>query len=373
MIDLGVIKLGVASLSLAVWLFLLFGRGWFWRVSKLQASSGMRPLAPCRVVAVIPARNEADVISASLSSLENQEFDGDLQIVVVDDNSSDGTGEQASRAGVTVIHGSTLPHGWTGKLWALQQGVEAAAGASPDFFLFTDADIWHGPHNVASLVGMAQARKLDLVSHMVRLHCQTVAEKLMIPAFVFFFFMLYPPSWISSPKRKTAGAAGGCMLIRPEALRRSGGLAAVRGEVIDDCSLAQAVKRIEGKPWLGLTAQTSSIRPYAGFRDIGKMISRSAFRQLDHSVVLLAGAVAGLALTYLVPAVLSFEGNFVALGAWLLMTLCYLPMVRFYRLNPLWAVTLPLTACFYLAATLHSALQYGRGRGGVWKGRVQDY
>jgi hopene-associated glycosyltransferase HpnB len=367
-----VIELALAALSLVIWLVLLLGRGGFWRVSKLQASAGMRSLEPCRVAAIIPARNEADVITPALTSLKNQEFNGGLQIIVVDDNSTDGTGELARRTGAGVINGLALPDGWTGKLWALQQGVTAAEPANPDFLLFTDADIRHDPHSVASLVGMAQAQNLDLVSHMVKLHCQTAAEKLMIPAFVFFFFKLYPPGWISSPKRKTAGAAGGCVLIRPEVLRRSGGLAAIRGEVIDDCSLARAVKRNGGRLWLGLTADTCSIRPYFGFRDIGKMISRSAFRQLDHSVVLLLGAVAGLVVTYLVPALLGLDRNYVALGAWLVMTVCYLPMVRFYKLNPLWALTLPVTACVYLAATLHSALQYWRGRGGEWKGRVQD-
>jgi hopene-associated glycosyltransferase HpnB len=367
-----VIAFGLASLSLVIWLVLLLGRGGFWRVSMLQASAGMQAIKPCRVVAIIPARNEADVIDQALSSLREQQFAGELRIIVVDDNSTDGTGEVARDAGVNVIIGSPLPDCWTGKLWALQQGVAAAEGMNPDFFLFTDADIWHDAHNVASLVGMAQARKLDLVSHMVKLHCASVAEKLTIPAFVFFFFMLYPPGWISSKKRKTAGAAGGCVLIRPEVLRRTGGLAAIRSEIIDDCSLARAVKDNGGRLWLGLTVGTRSLRPYLGFGDIGKMISRSAFRQLDHSALMLMGAVAGLVLTYVIPAVLGLGGNYVALATWLLMTLCYLPMVRFYGPNPLWAFTLPLTACFYLGATVHSALRYWRGRGGEWKGRAQD-
>ncbi len=346
----------------------MLGRGWFWRVSTLQASAGMRPLERCRVVAIIPARDEADVIAKSVGSLLQQEFDGELTVIVVDDNSSDGTGNLVQ--GATLIQGAPLATGWTGKLWAMQQGVAAAPEA--DFFLFTDADIRHDARSVSSLVGMAQANKLDLVSHMVKLHCGTWAEKFTIPAFVFFFFKLYPPSWIASPKSRTAGAAGGCVLIRPSMLSGIGGLAAIRGEVIDDCSLARAVKRKGGRLWLGLTASTQSIRPYAGLADIGRMISRSAFRQLDHSAPLLAGSVLGLLLTYAIPPLLALRGSSVALLAWLLMTICYLPMVRFYGLNPLWSLCLPLTACFYLGATVHSAVSYWLGRGGVWKGRAQD-
>ena len=350
---------------LLIWVVLLLGRGWFWRVSQQQASKGMQPLRRCQVVAIVPARDEADVISEAIASLIAQDFDGELQVIVVDDNSSDGTGPIARAAGATLIQGSPLGPGWTGKLWAMQQGVQAAAQIPADFYLFTDADIHHDARNVASLVGMAQARNLDLVSHMVKLHCSTWAEKFTIPAFVFFFFMLYPPS-------KTAGAAGGCLLIRPAMLNKIGGLASIRGEVIDDCSLAKAVKKARGTLWLGLTAEARSIRPYASLGEIGQMISRSAFNQLDHSVPLLVGSVLGLLLTYVVPPVLAFGGHYFALAAWLLMIICYQPMVRFYQLNPLWALTLPLTACFYLAATVHSAISYWRGRGGVWKGRAQD-
>jgi len=358
----------LAWVSLAIWLVLTLGRGWFWRISTLQASAGMQPLKPCRVVAIVPARDEADVIAESVGSLLRQEFAGELEVIVVDDNSSDGTGSLVQ--GARVIAGTPLAAGWTGKLWALQQGV--AAGGDADFFLFTDADIRHDAHSVASLVGMAQARQLDLVSHMVKLHCGKWAEKFTIPAFVFFFFKLYPPSWIASAKWKTAGAAGGCVLIRPAALAGIGGLDAIRGEVIDDCSLARAVKRSGGRLWLGLTATTNSIRPYAGLAEIGRMISRSAFRQLDHSVLMLLGSVMGLLVTYLVPPLLGVSGSHAAIAAWALMTICYLPMVRFYGLNPLWSLCLPLTACFYLGATVHSAVSYWRGRGGVWKGRAQD-
>lgn len=362
----------LACISLLIWLVLLFGRGGFWRVSRLQASAGIRPVRPCRVVAIVPARNEADVIGLALNSLVNQEFAGQLHVIVVDDNSTDGTADVARAAGVTVINGLPLQAGWTGKLWAMQQGVAEAANADTDFLLFTDADIQHDPLNIASLVAMAQTQKLDLVSHMVKLHCKSLAEKFTIPAFVFFFFKLYPPSWIASSHSKIAGAAGGCVLIRPETLAGIGGLAAIRNEVIDDCSLARAVKNKGGRLWLGLTSDTCSIRPYEGWLDIGRMISRSAFRQLNHSTLMLFGAVAGLMFTYLIPALLGITGNYLALSAWLMMALCYLPMVRFYKLNPLWSLTLPFTASFYLGATVHSAIRYWRGSGGEWKGRVQD-
>ncbi len=362
----------LASLSLLIWLVLLLGRGGFWRVSRMLASAGMRPLRHCQVVAIVPARDEAGVIGVALDSLLNQHFDGDLQIIVVDDDSADGTGDVARSKGVRVIQGAPLEAGWTGKLWAMQQGLSEAAKLKPDFLLFTDADIQHDLDNVASLVGIAQSQNLDLASHMVKLHCQSLAEKFTIPAFVFFFFKLYPPKWIASARSKVAGAAGGCVLVRPEALAGIGGLAAIRSEVIDDCSLAKAVKGNGGRLWLGLTAGTRSIRPYLGWRDIGSMISRSAFRQLEHSILLLAGAVIGLILTYLVPAALGISGHYVAMGAWLIMMICYLPMVRFYKLNPLWSLALPLTACFYLGATVHSAIRYWSGRGGEWKGRTQD-
>jgi hopene-associated glycosyltransferase HpnB len=355
-----------------IWLVLLLGRGGFWRVSRLQASKTIRPQDPCRVTAIIPARDEADVISISLQSLFNQQFNGELKIIVVDDNSTDKTADIARTAGATVVPGSPLAAGWTGKLWAMQQGVLAAESSHPDFFLFTDADIFHDPQNVAALVGIAQARNLHLASHMVKLRCFTWAEKFTIPAFVFFFFKLYPPAWISSDRSKVAGAAGGCVLIRPAMLNKIGGLASIRNEVIDDCSLAKAVKRDGGRLWLGLTANTTSIRPYQGLSEIGQMISRSAFRQLNHSPLLLVASVLGLLVTYIVPAVLALTGTYLALAAWIIMTICYLPMLRFYGLNPLWALTLPLTACFYMGATIHSALSYWSGKGGVWKGRAQD-
>ena len=215
------------------------------------------------------------------------------------------------------------------------------------------------------------------MSFMVKLHCRSLPEKLLIPAFVFFFFMLYPPEWIRNPRRKIAGAAGGCILIRPEALERAGGVAAIRGEIIDDCALASRVKRSGGKVWLGLTPDTHSLRAYKTFGEIERMIARTAFNQLQHSAWLLVGAVVGLLLIYLLPLVLLLSGSHYTRFSWaqrrtLLMWVAYLPMVRFYGLNPAWALTLPFSAAFYTAATIHSALMYWSGRGGEWKGRAQD-
>ncbi len=258
----------------------------------------------------------------------------------------------------------------------MQQGIEQALELQPQFLLFTDADIRHSRESIATLVGIADRGGYDLASFMVKLHCRSLSEKLLIPAFVFFFFMLYPPEWIRNPRRKIAGAAGGCILIRPEALVRAGGLAAIRGEMIDDCALAKTVKRSGGKVWLALTPDTDSLRAYKSLGEIESMIARNAFNQLRHSMWLLAGAIVGLLLLYLLPLALLFCGSrtLVLLGAatYLLMWVAYLPMVRFYGLNVAWALTLPFSAAFYMAATLHSAVMYWSGRGGEWKGRAQD-
>jgi hopene-associated glycosyltransferase HpnB len=254
--------------------------------------------------------------------------------------------------------------------------VQEALKLNPQFLLLTDADIVHSVDSVATLAAVAQAGEYDLASFMVKLHCRSFAEWLLIPPFVFFFFLLYPPAWIRDPGRKTAGAAGGCMLIRPDALERAGGIRSIRGEIIDDCALANAVKRSGGSVWLGLTRTTCSNRAYGSFVEIERMIARTAFNQLRHSTLLLLGAVIGLLITYVLPLALVFSGNTMlaapGLTSWLLMATCYLPMVRFYGLNPAWSLTLPLSACFYVGATVHSALKFWTGRGGEWKGRVQD-
>jgi hopene-associated glycosyltransferase HpnB len=304
---------------------------------------------------------------------------------VIDDSSTDGTAEVALAAArdsgilgrFTLLRSAALPGGWTGKLWALSQGVETATrlGAA-EYFLLTDADISHGPTSVASLVAEAVAHDRDLVSHMVKLSTARPAERLLIPAFVFFFFQLYPPAWIADPRRKTAAAAGGCLLIRPAALARAGGLVAIRSQIIDDCALARLVKDSGGRIFLELAEDARSLRSYRSAAEIGAMISRTAFAQLRHSYLLLLATLLGLFLTYLLPAVLAFSGDpslvCLGLGALLLMSICYLPMVRFYRQSPLWSLCLPLIGSFYIGAVIYSAVQYARGRGGTWKGRVQD-
>ena len=336
------------------------------------------------IAVVIPARDEADSIAATVRSLLEQQFVKQVHVFVVDDHSSDGTAQVARQSAqgcdgqdsLTVITGSTLPAGWTGKLWAVQQGIHEALKLEPQFLVLTDADIVHSPDNIATLVSLAQSARGDLASFMVKLHCRSFAERLLIPPFVFFFFLLYPPDWIRDPRRSTAGAAGGCILIRPAALERAGGIASIRSEIIDDCALARAVKRSGGRVWLGLTRTTRSDRAYASFAEIERMIARTAFNQLRHSALLLIGAILGLIVTYFVPLLLVFSGSkpLAALGmvSWLCMAVAYLPMVRFYELNPLWSLTLPLGACFYMAATIHSGFKYWAGRGGQWKGRAQD-
>ena len=375
--------------SVLIWIYLLFGRGGFWRVKRHLPEVGSAAFLDCeqtsrRVAVIIPARNEADVIAQSITSLLNQSGNHRIHIFLVDDGSADKTAERARQttieagksAMLTVISGAPLEPGWTGKLWAVQQGIEAAGDFAPDFFLFTDADIHHAPDNIATLINVAQNRPCALASFMVRLQCRTVAEKFLIPAFVFFFFKLYPPAWISDQRNRTAGAAGGSILIRPKALEAAGGIAAIRSEIIDDCALARAVKNTGGRLWLGITETTVSLRPYQTFAEVGRMISRTAFNQLNHSILWLASAAVGLTAMYLLPPLLLLAHHLLpaALGAtaWLLMITAYLPMVRFYRLNPLWSLVLPLTAIFYMGATMHSAIKYWAGRGGEWKGRAQD-
>ncbi len=380
----------LAALAVAVWCYLLVGRGFFWRVKP-----NLLPLLPpsarrYRVVAVIPARNEAAGIAPAIGSLLDQEFPGTLEIVLVDDGSTDGTAQLAravacqtgDESRLTVLKGRPLPPGWSGKLWAVQQGLKHAMKRhqEPDFILLTDADICHAEFSVRELLAQAESRACDLTSVMVRLQCATRAEKLLIPAFVFFFFMLYPPRWVANRGRKLAGAAGGCMLLRTPALRAAGKMNLIRGEIIDDCALAALIKRNGGSLYLGLARETASVRSYETFAEVGNMIARTAFNQLRHSVFLLLGALLGLVLTYLVPVAAVIWGGvsrqpaLTVAGAagCLLMFLAYLPMVRYHKLAALWSVTLPVAAVFYSGATLLSAVRYWRGRGGQWKGRAQD-
>jgi hopene-associated glycosyltransferase HpnB len=371
----------IGAATVAIWGYLLLFRGGFWwrpyRPAPISKSAIVRS-----VVAVIPARDEAAVIGEAVASLLAQDYHGGLHIVVVDDQSSDGTAEVARAAAaaaggserLTICSGKPVPLGWTGKLWAMRQGVEAARSLGPEFLLLTDADIAHGPDNLRELVSRCETGGYDLVSLMVKLHCRSISELLLIPAFVFFFFKLYPPRWVADPSRRTAAAAGGCMLIRPSILERTGGIDAIRHEIIDDCALARRVKSV-GKVWLGSSAHTRSIREYRSWRSIWDMIVRSAFAQLGYSTAMLALTVAMLGVTYLAPPLLLLSSQPAAMlcgaVAWLGMSIAFLPTLRAYDMPPLSALLLPLIAVFYAAATVGSAVLFWRGRGGHWKGRFQ--
>ncbi len=375
----------LAFLTLVVWAYLLVGRGWFWRCGERdEALAPGAPTAWPDVAAVIPARDEADLIAQSVGSLLRQDYPGRLTLVVVDDQSSDGTAAaaiaSASAIGAAdrlgVIAGSGVPPGWTGKLWAMRQGLAAveADGAAPEFVLFSDADIAYGPHVLSRLVAIARHKDSVLTSLMVKLRCESAAERWLAPAFVFFFQKLYPFAWVNDPRAKTAAAAGGCMLARREALRSAGGLEAVRGALIDDCALGALMKG-QGPIWLGLTQEARSLRAYPGFADFGRMVARSAFAQLRYSSARLAGAIAGMALVYLAPPLIALfaRGPAQAAGAlaWAMMALSLAPTLRLYGRPQLGGLALPAIAAAYVVFMSASAAQYWRGRGGLWKGRVQ--
>jgi hopene-associated glycosyltransferase HpnB len=371
----------VASIALAVWLYLLLARGAFWRCAERDDWAPASLAAWPRVAAVVPARNEAECIGASIGSLLAQDYPGAWTVILVDDDSDDGTADIALRAGndgdqLRVVTSHSLPAGWTGKLWAVKQGIDAAMALPqpPDYLLLADADIVHAGDSVARLVAHAEAGKLVLTSLMVKLRCESFAERVSIPAFIFFFQMLYPFLLVNRPQSKVAAAAGGCMLVRADVLRKAGGIEVIRGALIDDCALAKALKA-HGPIWLGLTERVHSIRPYPALADIRRMVVRSAYAQLSYSPLLLLGTVAGMVLTYLVPPLLAIfgsgAGRILGLTTWLLMFIAYQPTLRFYRLSPLWGIALPAIALQYLLFTLDSAYQYVRGRGGNWKGRVQ--
>jgi len=388
----------IAWLSLLIWLVLLFARGGFWRARPVPALAAADVQAIGRhgawpaLVAVVPARNEADVIERALGSLLAQDYPGPFHVIVVDDHSTDGTAavaqEAARRLGredrLSVLTAQLLPPGWSGKVWAQSQGIGAIGtlGLPAEFLLLTDADIHH-PHDAATqLVARTVLEDRDLVSLMVRLRCDSAWEKALIPAFVFFFAKLYPFAWVGDVNKATAGAAGGCMLVRRSALVEAGGIESIRQELIDDCSLAARIKHRRGKGQarpirLDLADTSVSLRPYDSWREIWNMIARTAFTQLRYSALLLAGTLLGMFVIYLAPplfalgALFSHTHAWPAWAAWLLMSIAYAPMLRYYRRSLLWAPLLPLVALFYVSATLGSALRYWTGKGGQWKARVQ--
>lgn len=379
------IVLGIATLSLLIWIVLALGRDGFWltrerddAVAPLPAREGwgVEETAWPSVVAVVPARDEAEVIAESIASLAAQDYPGDFRIILVDDSSSDGTADLARAVGTQRLHiltGAPLAPGWTGKLWAVSQGI-AMAGDAPDYVLLTDADIAHAPDTVRNLVMRAVDDDRVLVSLMARLRCESLAERALIPAFVWFFQMLYPFATVNRRGHGLGAAAGGVMLVQRRALAAAGGIAAVRSALIDDCAFGALMKR-QGAVWLGLTDRAVSIRRYDTWSSVAAMISRSAYAQLRYSPWLLAGTTLGLALTYLAPPLLALfargYAQYAALAAWAIMALLFQPMLHFYRRSPLWGPALPLIATFYAGCTLLSAWQHVRGRGGLWKGRVQ--
>ena len=386
----------IVSLSLVIWIYLLLFRGKFW-LSNQRINEQLQPLTQYpSVCAVIPARNEADVLPISLKSLLNQDYPGNLFIILVDDQSDDNTGNVAQEIAnncqksqqLQVISGQPLAEGWSGKLWAMKQGIEQAnkLDNKPDYLLLTDADIEHHDSNLKELVKQAEIEKLAMTSLMVKLRCDSFWEQFLIPAFVFFFEKLYPFSWVNNPKNKMAAAAGGCILIRRQILEEIGGIEVVKQALIDDCSLAAAVKaklqedrqNIKQGIWLGLSEKTLSLRPYENLDSIWNMVARTAYTQLNYSALLLIGTLLGLTIVYLVAPIGLIMGLIIQntvmtiLGGitWLLMSISYLPTLKLYQCSLLWSLTLPLIGLLYGLMTLDSAWRHWRGKGGGWKGRV---
>ena len=387
------VRLIIAAIVLATWLYLIAARGGFWRAAERDDVGAVPAALPSMpqwppVTAVVPARDEAETVGDTVASLLRQDYRGPFNVILVDDQSRDATarvareGAAAFGAGdrLNVIAGRPLPAGWTGKLWAQNQGVEAGAQAAnpPEYLLLTDADIVFAPGTLSSLVARAERQGLVLNSLMVKLRCKSFAERMFVPAFVFFFQMLYPFGWVNDPRRATAAAAGGCMLVKREALQAAGGLASIRGALIDDCALAKLLKA-RGPIALALTDNANSRRAYPSIGEIRRMVARTAYAQLGYSPLLLAGTVLGLAVTYLAPVVLTLLADgfaqFAGLFAWALMAIAFRPNLRFYGMSGLrswlWAAALPAIAAMYMAFTLDSAYQHARGRGGMWKGRAQ--
>jgi hopene-associated glycosyltransferase HpnB len=378
----------IALLSLAAWLYLLMAHGDFWCGRERDEADAPPPQAPAGgwpdVVAIVPARNEADVVAGSIGSLLRQDYEGSLRVILVDDQSSDGTAGVAQGAAaaagcrdrLTVLAGRDLPAGWTGKLWAISQGVDHAEslGERPEFLLLSDADIGYAADSLSRQVALAESGGFVLVSRMAKLRCENLAERALIPAFIFFFQMLFPFAWVNRADRATAAAAGGCMLVRRRDLQSAGAIASIRDALIDDCALAARLKT-QGPIRLELTERAVSLRPYPSLGEIRRMVARSAYAQLRYSPLLLLGTFAGMALIYVAPPALALfaVGGARLLGilAWLAMAFAFQPTLRLYRLSPLWGLALPAIAAVYLFFTLDSAYQHGRGRGGMWKGRAQ--
>ncbi len=369
----------LAIACVAIWIYLIGARGAFWRAAVDDASPFSRGRPPLgSVVAVIPARNESEFIARSVRSLLDQSYGGSLNVVVVDDESDDDTAAVAIRAArgdrrLKVIRTDGPAAGWTGKLWALREGIAVAEAMQPEYLLLTDADIVHASDTLAQLVARSKSGGFVLTSLMAKLRCESLAERVHVPAFIYFFQMLFPFAWICRSDCGLAAAAGGCMLVRTEALTRIGGVASIQNALIDDCSLAAKLKET-GPIWLGLTNRVCSIRPYETFADVGRMISRSAYSQLRYSLILLVATTIAMIITFVLPPLLSLFASgwprYLGLAAWIAMALSFVPTLRYYGRSLLWSIALPVIALLYMCYTLNSAYQHLRRRGGQWKGRV---
>jgi len=369
----------LAVACMAIWAYLLAARGSFWRGLVADEFVASRPQQWPAVTIIIPARNEAEVIGASVKSLLQQNYPGALSLVLVDDDSSDGTANvartAAARSGheLTVVSSGGPPAGWSGKVWALKRGIAFAETMQPHYLLLTDADIVHAPGTLSWLVAQSLNGGFVLTSLMAELRCESLAERVHVPAFIYFFQMLFPFAWVNRTDRRIAAAAGGCMLIRAEALARAGDIDSIRNALIDDCALAARLKAV-GPIWLSLTKRVRSIRAYPRFADVRQMIARSAYAQLRYSPLLLAATALGMALTFLAPPLLTLFAagwpRFAAIATWVAMALSFVPTTKFHRLSPLWGLGLPIIAVLYLAYTFSSAYRHLRRRGGQWKGRV---
>lgn len=377
--------LGLAIFSALIWVGLIFFHGKFWQGGPILRPAPPTPnvadIAP-EVTVVIPARDEAEAIETALSSLLTQDYPGKLSLILVNDRSEDETGALARALPdplnrLTVLDGADPAPGWSGKLWAVSQGVAEANRQSPaqnGYVLLTDADIVHAPAHISTLVAKAQTDALHMVSEMVELQCESLAERALVPAFVFFFALLYPFAKVNNPASRTAGAAGGTILLRRDTLAEIGGIEALRGALIDDCTLATCVKQAGGRLYLGHSCLAKSIRPYPNAQDVWNMIARTAYVQLHFSPILLVLTVIAMGVVWVMPGLLAVFGHgparWVGLVTWAVSVASFLPTLRRFRLSPLWALTLPFVAVFYTAATIGSAINHYRGRGVVWKNRA---
>ncbi len=393
---MGTVMLGAvvaAGLSLIAWLVLIVGRGGFWDARPQLPSAASDPVLPGSlpsVVAVIPARNEQDILRKTLPTVLGQSYGGELRVVVVDDRSTDATADVAQQIAdahdastrLTVLSGRPLPDGWAGKVWAMRQGTDLATSMSADYVWFTDADIAHDPGMLRALVGKARAENLDLASIMAKLRMDSEWDRLLIPAFVYFFAKLYPFRFVNETHRKTAGAAGGCMLVRSQALERAGGLERIRSALIDDCALGQLIKGNGGRIWLGFSTGVRSIRAYGTLRSVWNMVARSAYHQLGYSPLNLLGTVLGMLFLYLTPPAFALAGLVLGMvnimGGWILaacgattwglMSLSFIPILR-HQDGRMWnAFFLPIAGMLYTSMTISSAWRHVTGRVRVWRG-----